>query len=186
MIRFIAEHKDNQVPGPDGGAGLVWGVEPMCAVLSEHGVPISASTYYEWITKTPTRRQFRDAELIEIIRAQRTDRKTGKFVQTLGSRKMWIRLRGQGHDVARCTVERIMRAQGWEGPATAPSTRPRSATTPIPVTRIWSTAISPLRHQIGYGWPTLRMCRPGAGSSTSRSSSMRSVAGSWAGVRPHR
>ena len=115
MIRFIAEHKDNQVPGPDGGAGLVWGVEPMCAVRCEHGVPISASTYYEWITKTPTRRQLRDAELVEIITAQREDRKTGKFVQTLGSRKLWIRLRGQGHEVARCTVERIRREQGWEG-----------------------------------------------------------------------
>jgi len=115
VIRFIAEHKDNQVPGPDGGAGLRWGVEPMCAVLSEHGVPISPSTYYEWITKVPTRRELRDAELIELITAQREDKKTGKFVQTLGSRKMWIRLRGQGHDVARCTVERIMRGQGWEG-----------------------------------------------------------------------
>ena len=74
MIRFIAEHKDHQVPGPDGEGGLRWGVEPMCAVLSEHGVPISASTYYEWITKTPTRRQLRDGELIEIITAQREDR----------------------------------------------------------------------------------------------------------------
>jgi putative transposase len=115
VIRFITEHKDHQVPGPDGGAGLRWGVEPMCAVLSEHGVPISASTYYEWITKTPTRRQLRDTELIAIIAAQREDKRTGKFVQTLGSRKMWIRLRGQGHEVARCTVERIMREQGWEG-----------------------------------------------------------------------
>jgi hypothetical protein len=87
----------------------------MCAVLSEHGVPISASTYYEWITKSPTRRQLRDAELVEIIAAQREDKRTGKFVQTLGSRKMWIRLRGQGHEVARCTVERIMGEQGWEG-----------------------------------------------------------------------
>jgi len=43
----MAEHKDNQLPGPDGGAGLRWGVEPMCAVLSEHGVPISPSTYYQ-------------------------------------------------------------------------------------------------------------------------------------------
>jgi putative transposase len=115
VIRFITEHKDNQVPDPDGGAGLVWGVEPMCAVLSEHGVPISPSTYYEWINKVPTRRQLRDAELVQIITAQREDKKTGKFVQTLGSRKLWIRLRGQGHDVARCTVERIMRQQGWEG-----------------------------------------------------------------------
>jgi putative transposase len=28
---------------------------------------------------------------------------------------MWLRLRGQGHDVARCTVERVMRQRGWEG-----------------------------------------------------------------------
>ena len=84
-------------------------------MLSANGVPISPSSYYEWIDKTPTRRQLRDAELIGMITAQREDKKFGKFVQTLGSRKMWIRLRGQGHDVARCTVERIMREQGWEG-----------------------------------------------------------------------
>ena len=101
--------------GPDGGAGLRWGVEPMCAVLSEHGVPISPSTYYERINKAPTSRQVRDAELVAIITAAREDKKNGKFVQTLGSRKLWIWLRGQGHDVARCTVERIMGEQGWEG-----------------------------------------------------------------------
>ena len=92
--------------GPDGGAGLRWGVEPMCAVLSEHGMPISPSTFYEWIAKTPTRRQVRDAELVEIITAAREDRKTGKFVQTLGSRKLWIWLRGRGHDA---------RAAPWSG-----------------------------------------------------------------------
>ncbi len=47
--------------------------------------------------------------------AAREDKKTGKFVKTLGSRKLWIWLRGQGHDVARCTVERIMGENGWEG-----------------------------------------------------------------------
>ncbi len=52
----------------------------MCAVISERGVPISASTYYEWITKTPTRRQLRDTELIAVIAAQRQDKRTGKFV----------------------------------------------------------------------------------------------------------
>ena len=100
MIRFIAEHKDHQVAAPDGGAGLRWGVESMCAVLCEHGVPISASTYYEWIAKTPTRREVRDAELVEIIAAAREDKKTGKFVQTLGSRKLWIWLRGQDRYVS--------------------------------------------------------------------------------------
>ncbi|MEL4547144.1 IS3 family transposase [Luteococcus sp. H138] len=28
---------------------------------------------------------------------------------------MWIFLRSQGHDVARCTIERLYRAQGWQG-----------------------------------------------------------------------
>ena len=186
MIRFIAEHKDHQVPGPDGGAELVWGVEPMCAVLCEHGVSISASTYYEWITKTPTRRQLRDAELVEIITAQREDKKTGKFVQTLGSRKLWIRLRGQGHEVARCTVERIMGEQGWEGARYGSKHKTTIANERTRGTRIWWTAIFMLRHQIGCGWPTSPTCRRGAGSSTSRSSSMRSVAGSWAGGPPNR
>ena len=73
-------------------------------------MPISPSTYYEWIAKAPTCRQVRDAELVEIITAAREDKedkKAGKFVATLGSRKLWIWLRGRGHDVARCTVERI-------------------------------------------------------------------------------
>lgn len=64
--------------GPDGGAGLRWGVEPMCAVLSEHGVPISPSTYYEWIAKTPAQRQLRDAERVAIITATRDNKKTGR------------------------------------------------------------------------------------------------------------
>ena len=117
MIAFITEHKDHSVPGPDGGAGLRWGVEPMCAVLTEHGVKISPATYYEWVDRTPTRRALRDAEVTALIRAEREHPKTGRFASTLGSRKMWIRLRGQGHDVARCTVERLMRANGWEGAA---------------------------------------------------------------------
>jgi putative transposase len=117
VIAFIREHKDQRVTGPDGVAGLRWGVEPMCAVLTEHGVPVAPATYYEWVGKQPSRRQLRDEQVTELIRAQREDPKTGKFASTLGSRKMWLRLRGQGHDVARCTVERLMRAQRWEGAA---------------------------------------------------------------------
>ena len=137
--------------------GLRWGVEPLCAVLSANGVPISPSSYYEWIDKTPTRRQLRDAELIGIITAQREDKKSGKFVQTLGSRKMWIRLRGQGHDVARCTVERIMREQGWEGARYGSKHTTTIATKPIPGTRIGLTATFMRRRRIGCGWPTLPM-----------------------------
>ena len=109
-MAFIDQHRDYREPG-----GLRWGVEPICTVLSEHGIRIAPSTFYEWVDREPTRRQLRDAELVEVIRAQREDPKTGRFVQTLGSRKLWIRLRGQGQEVARCTVERVMREQGWEG-----------------------------------------------------------------------
>jgi len=119
VIRFITEHKDLRIPlaagNPAGGQGLRWGVEPMCAVLTEHGIKISASTYYEWVNAKPTQRELRDAEIITLLVAERSHPKTGKLAATLGSRKMWIRLRGKGHDVARCTVERLMRQHGWEG-----------------------------------------------------------------------
>jgi len=107
VIAFISEHKDRRVDG-----GLRWGVEPICAVLSEHGCRIAPSTYYERLGRTPSRRDRRDSAVAALIAAQR-DR--SRFARSLGSRKMWLRLRGQGHDVARCTVERVMRAHGWEG-----------------------------------------------------------------------
>ena len=84
----------------------------MCAVLSEHGIPISPSTYYEWVNRTPSARALRDEEITELIRVERD---ASRLVAGLGSRKMWLRLRGKGHDVARCTVERLYRANGWEG-----------------------------------------------------------------------
>ena len=175
------------MPGPDGGAGLRWGVEPMCAVLSEHGVPISPSTYYEWIAKTPTRRQLRDAELVEIITAAREDKKNGKFVQTLGSRKLWIWLRGQGHDVARCTVERIMREQGWEGARYGSKHKTTVADDshvryPDLVDRRFYACSA--KSVVGG---RLYLCVDlDRGSSTSRSSSMPTVAGSSAGGPPDR
>ncbi|WP_454300481.1 IS3 family transposase [Salana multivorans] len=107
VIAFITEHKDHRV-----GDGLRWGVEPLCAVLTEHGIPISPSTYYEWVTRRPSARALRDEQVTELIRAER---ESSRLVAGLGSRKMWLRLRGKGHDVARCTVERLYRANGWEG-----------------------------------------------------------------------
>ena len=38
-----------------------------------------------------------------------------KFRRRFGARKMWLHLRAGGHDVARCTVERLMATQGWAG-----------------------------------------------------------------------
>jgi putative transposase len=80
-------------------------------VLTEHGCPIAPSTYYEARARRPSKRALRDAEITELIRAARQQR----FVARFGARKMWLYLRRQGHDVARCTVERLMTQHGWQG-----------------------------------------------------------------------
>lgn len=51
--------------------GLRWGVEPLCAVLTDHDIKISPSTYYEWVSKKPSRQQLRDDAVVELIRSER-------------------------------------------------------------------------------------------------------------------
>jgi putative transposase len=81
-------------------------------VLTEHGCPIAPSTFYDLLSRRPSRRQLRDEQLMQLIAEERA---ANRFVAGLGARKMWLRLRGKGHDVARCTVERLMREMGVEG-----------------------------------------------------------------------
>ena len=81
-------------------------------MLSKHGCPIAPSTYYDHLARRPSRRQRRDDELKRLIEAERAN---SRFVRLLGARKMWLRLRGQGYDVARCTIERLMRELGITG-----------------------------------------------------------------------
>jgi hypothetical protein len=38
-----------------------------------------------------------------------------KLIRRFGARKMWLHLRSRGHDVARCTLERLYAEQGWAG-----------------------------------------------------------------------
>jgi putative transposase len=92
-------------------------------VLTEHGCPIAPSTYYDARNRQPSKRNLRDQELINLIQAERN----GKFARLLGARKMWLRLRGKGHDVARCTVERLFRQLGISG-----ITRAKAPRTTVP------------------------------------------------------
>jgi len=89
----------------------VFGVEPICTVLTQHGCRIAPSTYYDARSRQPSSRAVRDAEIVGLIAAARDH----KFRRRFGARKMWLHLRAQGHDVARCTIERLMAAQGWAG-----------------------------------------------------------------------
>ena len=81
-------------------------------MLSEHGVPIAPSTFYEARRREPSARDRRDEQLVALMV---TAREQQKFRRRYGPRKMWLYLRGQGHEVARCTIERLYRREGWVG-----------------------------------------------------------------------
>ncbi len=87
-----------------------YGVAPICAML-----PIAPSTYYEQKARKadpghlPPRLR-RDALLRSDIR-----RVWVANFQVYGADKVWRQLHREGVDVARCTVERLMRAMGLHG-----------------------------------------------------------------------
>jgi len=107
-VEFIGAHQGNRV----GADGLVWGVDSMCRVLTEHGMAVAPSTYYEHRSRRPSARMLADAAVIDAIWRLRRDQ---PLTRVLGSRKTWIMLRGNGIDVARCTIERVMREMDWHG-----------------------------------------------------------------------
>src|SRR6202011_3960185 len=94
----------------DGPDGLRWGVEPICTQLSELGVPIAPSTYYEHHNREPSRREVRDEELKAHI-----SRIHASNYGVYGARKVWLALNREGIAVARCTVERLMAELGLSG-----------------------------------------------------------------------
>jgi len=87
-----------------------YGVEPICAML-----PIAPSSYYEQKARQadPSRlpkRARRDAALCEQI-----DRIWHENRDVYGARKVWKQLRREDFEVARCTVERLMRKLELQG-----------------------------------------------------------------------
>lgn len=87
-----------------------YGVEPICRALTGHGLKIAASTYYKAKAMPPSARAVSDARLSEQIR-----RVHAANYGVYGARKVWRQLRRDGVDVARCTVERLMRDAGLRG-----------------------------------------------------------------------
>jgi transposase InsO family protein len=83
-----------------------YGVEPICSQL-----PIAPSTYYAAKSRPPSARAVRDEDLKpEIQRVHRAS-----YDGVYGARKVWKQLGREGIPVARCTVERLMRALGLKG-----------------------------------------------------------------------
>ena len=101
VVGFIDEVRDR------------FGVEPICRVLSEHGVKIAPSGYYAFKRRPPSARAVRDEQLAKTIWDVFWDKDKGRGI--CGARKVWHLLARDGVQVARCTVERLMRAQGLAG-----------------------------------------------------------------------
>lgn len=101
VVAFVDDHRDR------------FGVEPICRVLTEHGVKIAPSGYYAFKSRPASARSQRDAELSVQIERVFWDRKLGRGIS--GARKIWRLLRREGIVVARCTVERLMRQLGLRG-----------------------------------------------------------------------
>jgi putative transposase len=108
-----------------------FGVAPICRALSEDGIRIAPRTYWARRSRPPSRRALRDAAVTEILAGIcETDERGRRKPELLyGSLKMWEYLRRQGISVARCTLERLMRASGWRGVTRARQIR---ATVPDP------------------------------------------------------
>lgn len=68
------------------------------------------------------------------------DRILGRGVD--GARKVWRLLRGEGIDVARCTVERSMRQRGFAAFGAASSSSPPGSITPPTAREIMCSAVS--------------------------------------------
>jgi len=98
MVRFIDEHRDEH------------GVEPICRLL-----PIAPSTYRAFKDKerNPSKRSARAVRDVDLC--AEIERIWKENFSVYGARKIWRQLLREGFEVARCTVERLMRQMGLEG-----------------------------------------------------------------------
>lgn len=79
-------------------------------MLTEHGCKVAPNTYYVAKKRPPSARAVRDEYLkVEIARVHADN------LEVYGADKVWTQLNREGIQVARCTVERLMRELGLSG-----------------------------------------------------------------------
>jgi putative transposase len=102
---------------------------PICRALSSQGIAIAPRTYWARRSRPPSRRALKDEAVTEILAGIYEPDENGRRPPEClyGSVKMWEHLNRHGITVAKCTVERLMRAHGWRG-----VTRARTVRTTIP------------------------------------------------------
>ncbi len=105
ICAFIAEHRAR------------FGVAPICRALTAHGCKIAPRTFYAWLSRPPSKRTLWDTAVTEILAGIYEPDNTGRRApeSLYGAEKTWAYLQRQGIPVARCTIERLMRVNGWRG-----------------------------------------------------------------------
>src|SRR5690554_3750920 len=98
MIAFIDKYRGNH------------GVEPICKLL-----PIAPSTYHDHVAKQrdPSRLSARAQR--DIMLKPEVARIFAENFGVYGVRKVWRQMKREGFDIARCTIERLMRDMGLQG-----------------------------------------------------------------------
>ena len=98
MIAFIDDHRE------------AYGVEPICKVL-----PIAPSTFHAHVAKRADPAKLPARAKRDMALKPEIQRVFAENFEVYGARKVWRQLRREGNDVARCTVERLMRQMGLRG-----------------------------------------------------------------------
>ena len=91
IVAYIDAHRDR------------FGVEPICTVLSEHGVSIAPSTYYARRITPVSPAELEEAYLVNAL----LDLHQANW-GVYGVRKLWHAARRAGHEVGRDQVGRLM------------------------------------------------------------------------------
>jgi len=122
ICEFIVAHKER------------FGVVPICRVLTTHGHQIAPRTYYAWLKRAPSKRSLWDMTVTEVLAGyyvpqvdSKGEKKKLPPESLYGSLKMWAHLQRCGVPVARCTVERLMRDNEWQGVVRAKRVRTTEA-----------------------------------------------------------
>jgi putative transposase len=135
------------------------GVQPVLQALQDTPAQIAPSTYYAAKTRPVSARSRRDEQLTVVIEQIHADN-----YGVYGARKIWHELHRQGVRVARCAVERLMRAAGLRGllrdksPRTtrpaAETERPRDLVkrdfTAVGVNQLWVADLTYVRTSVGW------------------------------------
>ena len=168
MIAFIDDHRE------------VHGVEPICKVL-----PIAPSTYHAHVAKRTDPKKLSTRAKQDLALTPEIARVFAENFDVYGVRKVWRQLQRESFDVARCTVERLMRGIGLRGVIRGKPVRTTISdkAAPCPLDHVNRQFHAPRRMRCGSRIsPT---SRPGPALSMSHSSST-CMRGALSAGGPHR